>query len=326
MRRRVARPYGQGVSPTRLVSLLFALALLWLIYDRARDPFTWRWLAGGQVEADEAAAPAAEAAPENLVPGPNDRDPAEVEKLEPLLELVADRTREIRAPEAAAYWTLMNWARSEPLADLERRAARNVPFIQVWEQPDRYRGKLIRLRLTVRRVLEFEGPERNGVGLTHVYEVWGTTPDSQSNYWCVVLPERPEGLPLGAEARAEVVFVGYFLKILAYPAGDATRGAPLLVGRARLVSRSAAAREPAGLPPAVIALLGGLAMIAAGWWLFAIRRTSRRRRLATAQPLGDDFRAPGSDRVDEGPLPDFAIDYTPDSNPRPGPGPPSGTP
>ena len=44
-RSRRARPFGRAVPASRLVSLGFAVAVLWLVYDRARDPGTWRFLA-----------------------------------------------------------------------------------------------------------------------------------------------------------------------------------------------------------------------------------------------------------------------------------------
>ena len=45
MRRRVARPYGHSISVTRLASLIMAMAVLWMFYERMKDPATWRGLA-----------------------------------------------------------------------------------------------------------------------------------------------------------------------------------------------------------------------------------------------------------------------------------------
>src|SRR5689334_354118 len=107
MRRRTARPFGPTVSPTRIVSLLFAVALLYVFHDRAKDPDTWRRFTGEKVaEAEPTGAKGPDWAKidANLIPGPNDRDPAEREKAEPLLDLVRDKSRDpLRPQEMAAY-------------------------------------------------------------------------------------------------------------------------------------------------------------------------------------------------------------------------------
>ena len=60
MSRRLARPYGTSISATRAVSLVFMLAVIYLLYDRFRDPATWKWLAHDVPEAqtDPKTAPA----------------------------------------------------------------------------------------------------------------------------------------------------------------------------------------------------------------------------------------------------------------------------
>ena len=44
MRRRLARPFGHTVPQTRALSLLMALAVIGLMYQRAKEPQFWRWL------------------------------------------------------------------------------------------------------------------------------------------------------------------------------------------------------------------------------------------------------------------------------------------
>jgi hypothetical protein len=300
MRRRTARPFGSTVSPTRIVSLLFAVALLAVFYDRAKDPATWRWFTDEQpgaaeVEADGSKGPDWAKIDANLVPGPNDRDPAERDAAAALLDLVRDKTK-LRPQEMAAYWKLMAWARAEPFRDLEKRARPEIPFVQIWEQPARYRGDLIRIRMHVARVLDFESPARNERVPHHVYEAWGWTDDSKSLPYVVVFPDLPEGLAAGNKAGGEIVFVGYFLKIMSYTPADASReapfrGAPLLVGRARPAISAAPVRRPAAggeLTPPVIALvaLGAVAIVGLGLWSAFRGRPRRRRRISagTGQP------------------------------------------
>lgn len=238
MRRHLARPYGHSISRTRTISLLMALAVLWMLYGWIKEPATWRWMAtldetphaANIPSAPDRDAHAAVTPPEVIVPGPNDLDPDSMREFRSRLELITDRTA-LKPREMPLYWKLMQWSRTQSFHKLERRAARTSTFSQLWEQPAQSRGQLVRLRLHVRRVLHYTAPD-NPLGLKDVYEAWGWTDESKSFPYVVVFPDKPPGLPVGGEVRGEIVFVGYFLKIMSYTAFDVTRGAPLLVGRA----------------------------------------------------------------------------------------------
>jgi len=199
MHRKIARPYGQSTSMMRLVSMLMALLVLGALYERLRDPSTWKMFADDK-SASEAVPTetVAQSEPELVVPGPNDEDEAEVAAIQEFFELVTDKSI-LKPREMDAYWRLMDWSRTVPFDELKQRAKSDVPFTQLWEQPEKYRGKPIKLRLHVRRVLEYDAPE-NPSKLGKVYEAWGWT------------------------------------KVMTYTAFDHNRGAPLLVGRARLIS------------------------------------------------------------------------------------------
>jgi len=64
-----------------------------------------------------------------------------------------------------------------------------------------------------------------------LYEAWIVTPDARKYPYDCVFEEAPKGLPIGVDVAERVVFNGYFLKIMKYQAGDAPRGAPVLVGK-----------------------------------------------------------------------------------------------
>src|SRR5262249_42597333 len=137
-----------------------------------------------------------------------------------------------------SYWRLMKWARSQSFAELEERAARNVPFVKLCDIPTRFdearrhRGELIRLRVHIRRGVEWKQKEKNSAGVKTVYEIWGTTDESKSNPYSLAVAELPPEIPADPNASSEGVFVGYFLKALKYPSEDnKLRGAPLLIGR-----------------------------------------------------------------------------------------------
>lgn len=279
MHRRVVRPYGSSIPATRALSLLMGLAVLWMLFDRTRDPAMWRFLAAAP-EADEAAlapekpAPAAppDQAPETpaevVVAGTNDLDPEALEKFTTLQELISDRTP-LRSREMLPYWKLMEWSRTQTTREMEQRAIPEPAFTQLWEQPAKYRGKLLRLRMHVRRVLKYDAPADNPLGLKVAYEAWGWSDESKSFPYVVVFAERPKGLPIGNDIQAEIVFTGYFMKIMSYTAFDSTRGAPLLIGRVRMAKTAAARSSQEG--SAVSTILGVIVLVVVlagvvGWW------------------------------------------------------------
>ena len=253
MRRRVARPYGHSISVTRLASLIMAMAVLWVFYDRMKDPTTW----GVFADEEPAAKPIEKAPPadkETIVTGPNHKDDEELAAAQRNFEFIIDRAP-LKSREMDAYWRLMAWSRTEPLADLEKAAKRDVAFTQLWDQPERYRGQSIRLRLHVRRVLEYDAPE-NPHGFSKVYEAWGWTDESSTFPYVIVLPEKPKGLRIGEEVSSEVVFVGHFLKIMSYTDKlGKTRGAPLLIGRSRLVATAPAPSSKTDTSVVVLVIL-----------------------------------------------------------------------
>jgi hypothetical protein len=268
MRRFSSRPYGQSVRPSRLVSMLFAVAILWMLYERFRDPSTWRSLL--DLKDDTTVAAAVEPAPiaedpEVIVPGPNDLDDEEVARSKERLDLVTDKTP-LKPREMHAYWQFMQWSQTESSAELEKRALHDVAFTQLWEQPEKYRGELISMRLHVRRILKYEAPSNPGE-LRDVYEAWGWTDESRSFPYVVVFAQCPDGLPIGTDIRGEVNFVGYFLKIMKYDAFDVVRGAPLLVGRVQLASPRIAPRKAPPDTTVIMWILGGASVLAGyGVW------------------------------------------------------------
>ena len=267
MRRRIARPYGQSTSAMRLASMFMALVVLWALYYRLKDPATWRmFVEEKKGQASTQAEPLMEPVTEELVPGPNDLDEAEVAAMQPLFEMVTDRAP-LKPREMDAYWRLLDWSRAEPFDQLKQRARNDVPFTQLWEQPEKYRGNPIQLRLHVQRVLEYDDAAKSPSGITKVYEAWGWTDECRPFWYCVVFPELPQGMPIGTDVRVDLEFVGYFLKVMSYTAKDHSRGAPLLLGRARMVATPAVAATTASEVWSILLFaVGGIAIVGFAVW------------------------------------------------------------
>ena len=291
MRRRTVRPFGSSMPASRAMSMLIGLAVLWVVYDAIRQPAAWHWLSANdddrvaQAPVVPAAGQAAESLDENVSPGPNDLDPEALQTFQEYAELITDKT-ELRSREMIAYWQLLDWSRTQPFAEFEQRARQEPALTQIWEEPQKHRGKPIRLRLHVRRVLEWE-TEKNPMGVPKVYEAMGWTDESKSLPYTVVFTEKPLGLPVGNEVEAEVVFVGYFLKILTYSAFDDTkRGTPLMMGRVRVIAPRRKAAVAASRWEIAGLALGGLLLIPVGFWFVAQGR--RHKPLAVVPPSALD--------------------------------------
>ena len=289
MRRRVVHPYGQSISAARLASLILVMAVLWMLYERLRDPATWKMFAAVDGPATEPSVKVPHEFQETVVPGPNHKNEEELAAAQRNFEFIIDKAP-LKSREMDAYWRLMAWSRTEPFADLEKQARRDVPFTLLFEQPERYRGQPIRLRLHVLRVLEHDKPE-NSLGITKVYEAWGSTDESSSFPYVVVFPERPEGLPIGTEIHGEIVFAGYFLKVMSYTDKlGKPRGAPLLVGRTRFVATPSTAPAKSDASTVLIAVLvGGALLLGSLIWM-----RMRPRKKSAVMTLPGELPAMGS--------------------------------
>ncbi len=257
MRRRFRRsPIGMSASHSLspLFRMIAFLIVLGLVYSWASKPQSWSWLedrsetsafdpgieenpaVGAFGQANDEKRPSAD---EDIVPGPTDQNEAEAASAHPLFEAVTDK-EPLSKIEMPAYWRCLKWARAQSFKDLEKRADKHVVFTQFWQQPDKYRGKLIRLRLHVVRILSWDA-EENSAGVKHVYEIWGWTDESKSFPYVLVLSELPKGIPYGDGLHLEGVFVGYFLKTMTYTAMNKNRYSPLLLGRMKWLPATAPA-------------------------------------------------------------------------------------
>lgn len=222
----------------RLLTMLAMLVLLGMMIAHTSRPETWLWLTENEARGgpnEEIPPPNAKGVvpppPEVLVPNPTDQDPEEWKAVTELFRNVRDKIP-MEIEEMPAYWRLFKWARAQTMASMEARAQKSPFFTQFWDKADQTRGKLVTLRLHIRRVLSHEAPE-NSAGVTRVYELWGVTDESRGHPYVVITSDLPPTLEEGANVTGEAVFCGYFLKVLGYEASDAKRGAPLLIGKIR---------------------------------------------------------------------------------------------
>lgn len=172
---------------------------------------------------------------------PRDDDPA--------FEGIEDKVRLSRLDDAA-YRLLLERARNKTYAEIDRDATRSALFAHIWGDPERFRGVPIRLHGRAMRILVDQEVRMAKNGRLH--ELWMRTEESSPFPYCVVFEDVPPGFPAGPAIDEEVLFVGYFLKLIPYEARDTTRAAPLLIGRLKWVKP----RGGAAASPGVLGLVG----------------------------------------------------------------------
>ncbi|MFO1095299.1 MAG: hypothetical protein U0992_18645 [Planctomycetaceae bacterium] len=320
--RSTAMPAGVTM---RLGSAIVALLILGMIYSRARDPRTWRWLAPEDGAPPVAAIPAqaGQGAPpvtppvapvEVVVPGPTDLDEADSQEVQTQFSALGDKSA-LAKEDMPAYWRVMRWTRAQTFDELLARADQNVLYTQfLTGDPNNQRGKPFRLRLHIAMIVELTGKDvpENSAGVDKLYEVWGRTDDSSTFLYSIICPELPPGMRIGKDIHEEGVFVGYFLKVMPYQAAVKGLAAPIMIGRLRAVPRPPAPPAPQ-LPPWVwiTGAVGLLAAAAWGWRQFA--HAPPRRKVQTAgvgeEDAVDWFGQPNDDRT--------ASQSSPDDHPSP---------
>lgn len=174
----------------------------------------------------------------------------------------------------------------------QKRAAGDFPaFIDMFLNPEVYRGRPVTLKGYFRRVVKFDpGPNDNKIG--QVYEGWMYTDDSQNNPAVVVFQRKPDGLPVGGNLVEEVEVTGYFFKMYGYEAQDTTRKAPMiLAGEVHWIpGKVNQAYQP--IPWQVyLFLTAGICLVGGVFWWRSVRIREAQRAAIAARNSGRDFDA-----------------------------------
>jgi hypothetical protein len=247
-----------------LTRLLFAftLALTLITYSHAAQPPANH--EEGQLENSKQAAPAEDVKVDrDVLGGVEDKAPV--------------RSANENYYEAQAYNYLLVKSHKASSDSLNKAARRDMTFAHLFEEPEKYRGEIVHLEGTLKRLRRFDAPSVAAKdGVPQLYEGWIFTDSSFNNPCCVILSELHPDIHVGEKVEIPVVFDGYFFKRYRYKAVDGHwRDAPLLIGKELRLSPSAASsREDEAFTfahlflPAFLAVLCGTAGLALGllWW------------------------------------------------------------
>ncbi|MHB1425704.1 MAG: hypothetical protein ACYC3I_21255 [Gemmataceae bacterium] len=214
-------------------------------------------------------------------------------------------------PEYEAYWQFLVQAHFTSAKAFAKVARRDVTYVHLFNEPERYRGEVVRVSGRLIRLLSFTPPdEARAAGVSQLYEGWIMTDNFGENPVVIAFTDLPAGLTVDNRRKYNepVSFDGYFYKRYRYKAGDSKkaneyRDAPLLIGHT-LSGQFAPSgvREEAEtwghkLIWVFMGVVGGavvLLLALMGWYRYHDRRVRQRIRVSRQA----DFVPPSEDLSD----------------------------
>jgi len=284
----------------RLLLLIMMLGLLLLLIGKAADPGTWEQLGfggGGEASVSPGDAPPPQpreydtrVRPKSPARLPLDtfiarsEQPAEVAIGEEYfpgvvprhLREVRDHTH-LRPQEHEAWFNLLGVLRDAPQEELEAASLGGIGFVQLYEQPNVYRAKLVDAKGTLKRAFDIT-PPRNEAGIERYYQLWVFPEGGPMNPIIVYSLELPEGMSTSRtedggirNLREPVELTGFYFKNKAYQAGEQILSSPLILAKTITWNRekqsAAAPPEPPSWTMITLVVLGTmlLAGLIAAW-------------------------------------------------------------
>ncbi len=186
-----------------------------------------------------------------------------------MFKSIRDDSFSSQAEQSVALPLLNILNRTDP-ARLREASLGHVAYAQLFRQPEHYRGRLVTVSGTVRRVNPIE-LYPNEYGLREYYEVWLFPVDNPSTPIVIYCLYLPEGFPTGMTLAQEAEATGFFLKRWAYAAKDGFRSAPMMLARSlEWHKRPVVARAPAVDTLWITVVVAGSALtaLAAAWLIF----------------------------------------------------------
>ncbi|MCA9043294.1 MAG: hypothetical protein KDA69_03180 [Planctomycetaceae bacterium] len=247
-------PYLNRGDQFRLLALFAMLFIVVLAFRKAADPNTWRWLLPGDEDQVADTIDTGDLRDISYVvvdknehldldefiassEGGANSGGAPEEKFNLLLDPhvfdeVKDQTVGWRSrAEVAALHVVLEKVRQLDNKAMTAAANKGVGFRQINQEPEKFRGELVRIKGVLWRLDEFQ-QDGEPVEDSPVYNGWMFTDDSGNKPWMVLCTELPSELPLGDKLDRPVAVTGYFFKRYGYETtGSQLNVAPLLVAK-----------------------------------------------------------------------------------------------
>jgi hypothetical protein len=179
--------------------------------------------------------------------------------------------------EQDAWYHLCAVLKNADAEELEKASLGRKGFVQLYEQPKEYRGRLVTIRGEVRQAEQFEA-NPNNYGIEAFWKITLRPAGGPNSPILVYSLDMPTGFPSGKDLREEVTFTGFSYKRVAYQAegetsGGETRTAPLLVAKIGQWTPPPEAKSRSATAWAVLTAVIGAALLAAGIAMFVYLRS-----------------------------------------------------
>ncbi|TWT64477.1 hypothetical protein [Rubinisphaera italica] len=268
-------PYLSRQDQRRLLGMVAGLSFIMIAILWAARPETWHWLIPPDNESavnsplsegNEAPPFLASQAPDPFGSSSNavnsSVSPVDTENSSKVgsatnippdwLESINDQFMGLRVDESDAYYRILAHVSRLDEDLLNEKARKDILHVNLIHSPNLFRGELISLKGTARRILPLKTTD-NPYGVKTAYEVWITTEDSGNDPWRVVTTSLDKRLPRGENVNAPVKLVGYFFKLYSYASNGGQHMAPLILS-ARVESNIVVRVAPSGtgLQPYII--------------------------------------------------------------------------
>lgn len=271
-----SKNYYRRHEQRKLLLLVLSVGMVLFLIEQAANPRRWLWIwqaAGQQAANDKAERHAKVEQPaelrRNLAPGEfiaegehSEELPADKQFLpgvdRTLLARVRDDTA-FRSTEMDAFYHLLQILNETDEQVLEKASIGAVSFNQLFNQPKEFRGDLVNISGTARRVLEKKLP-RNSSGVERYYEVV-IEPDDRAYPVVIYSLDLPDGFRKGEKLNETIRLTGFFYK--RWPGMSAKREImswPLLLSKTVRWQPAAVAAPPADGNAKLKSLTSGLAL------------------------------------------------------------------
>jgi hypothetical protein len=144
-----------------------------------------------------------------------------------------------RSAEHPVWFRWFEKLQQAPAEEIRRQSLGSVSFVQLFRQPDQYRGKIVTIRGSARLAYRVPAPE-NTSNIENYYVFWLKPAGGQLSPYIVYCLELPDGFPQirdkyrdgnTTSLAEEVEFDGYFFKRQVYRAQDGVNTAPVLLAK-----------------------------------------------------------------------------------------------
>jgi len=209
-----------------------------------------------------------------------------------LLAQIHDDTPWIRSDELPAWLELWDVLRQSDERQLAAESKGKIGFVELFQQPKAFRGKLVTVRGSARQATYLKAGE-NSHGLEGYYRVIIWPDDGPAEPIFLYVLELPDGFPTGEEIRADLQATGIFFKRMVYPTQQEAelRRAPVIMARTVTWLEPAEVTPVGDSTPLPLMLgltaLGIVGLIFAIAWATRERVYARARLTATIEPIDE---------------------------------------